>query len=114
MVENQKTQKNFQKRQFLMIFIHCEFYCDCNAALRKQWFFKILSFFLQKMTSWMTHDSFDEADEDEAASEVAEQIKAVDLELQQLQFEMQVNAKQDEIQPKREESVPNTSTAAQR
>ena len=82
--------------------------------LRKQWFFKILSFFSQKMTSWMTHDSFDEADEDEAASEVAEQIKAVDLELQQLQFEMQVNAKQEQIQPKREASVPNTSTAAQR
>ena len=52
-------------------------------------------FVFQKMTSWMTHGgSFDEADEDEAASEVAEQIKAVDLELQQLQFEMAMNAKE--------------------
>lgn len=59
----------------------------------------------------MTHGSFDEADEDEAASEVAEQIKAVDLELQQLQFEMQLNAKQEDVQqhPKRSESLPNTS-----
>ena len=42
----------------------------------------------------MTHGgSFNEADEDDAASEVAEQIKAVDLELQQLQFEMAMTAK---------------------
>ena len=45
------------------------------------------------MTSWMMHGgSFNEAEEDEAASasEVAEEIKAVDLELQQLQFEIQM------------------------
>ena len=42
------------------------------------------------MTSWMMPGgSFNEADEDEA-SDVSEQIKAVDLELQQLQFEMQL------------------------
>ena len=37
----------------------------------------------------MPGGSFNEADEDEA-SDVSEQIKAVDLELQQLQFEMQL------------------------
>ena len=59
------------------------------------------------MTSWMMHGgSFDEADEDEAASEVAEQIKVVDLELQQLQFEMAMNAKKEE-----EKKVAATATS---
>ena len=49
-----------------------------------------LHLFFQKMTSWMSHGgSFNEAEEDEAtATEVAEEIKAAEIELQQLQLEL--------------------------
>ncbi len=54
---------------------------------------------LQKMKSWIPGQAADlaEEEEDEATTtEVAEQIAAVDLELQQLQFEMKAELDKEE------------------
>lgn len=86
-------------------------HCESNSAgfeIEMETLLTFSAFLLQKMTAWMMKSgSFDEADEDEAAaSDVAEEIKAVDLELQQLQFEIQMEQKKTKAEAKAQVEVP--------